>query len=91
MAVRYAGRGLTNIADARAHALLHCHDLVDDLMLPQVPGEAALAGRAEGAPHGAADLHAQTLPLAQEVHRMGQPTCMRSHCQWGRRRTACGS
>ena len=83
MAVRYAGRSLTNIADARAHALLHGHDLVDDLVLPQVPGEAALAGRAEGAPHGAADLHAQPLPSAQEVHRVGQPTCVGGCLQAG--------
>ena len=72
MAIRYAGRGLTNIADTCAHALLHCHDLVYDLVLPQVPSEAALASRAEGAPHGAADLHAQVLACGhgcQQVQR----------------------
>ena len=71
LAVRHARRSPTNIADTRSHALLNCHDLVYDLMLPQIPGKAALAGRTEGAPHGAANLHAQAIK--------GWPKCMQLH------------
>ena len=46
----------TDIADSGAHLLLDGQDLVDDLVRLQVAGKAALAGRAERAPHGAADL-----------------------------------
>ena len=46
----------TNVADTGAKALLHGQDLVYDLVRPQVARKAALACRAERAPHWAADL-----------------------------------
>lgn len=66
----------TDIADAGAKALLDCHDLVYDLMWPQVSGKAALACCTEGAPHWAAHLHGQPNSSASTPRHAYGVTCI---------------
>lgn len=56
------GAAPTNVADSRAKLLLHCHDLVHDLMCLQVPSKAALACCTEGAAHGTPHLQVMYPP-----------------------------
>ncbi len=46
----------TYVADPAPKLFLHCHDLIHNLMRFQIPGKAALASCAEGAPHWTAHL-----------------------------------